>query len=144
MDPWDKKRNKQEQESSITYINQFLNQREESTTLEQIVSIAIDGDTKILEDAVMSFFSLMRVGSNESQEDLPKRGTLECYRSHLKCYILDLSHGSIDLGSKGMFPHLDKFFSGLWKKLKEHGRGDTNIKKVTLTFYILFVHKLKN
>jgi hypothetical protein len=57
--------------------------------------------------------------------ELPKRATVEAYRSHIKMFILESSNGSVDVSASSVFKKLDKFFKGLWASLKEAGKRET-------------------
>ena len=58
-------------------------------------------------------------------EELLKRGTVNAYKSHIKMWILDQTHGKVDIGDEAVFRELAKFLGGFYKELKAAGKGDT-------------------
>ena len=56
-----------------------------SPDLDTLIKDAIDGNTEQLEHALEQFYASVRVTDKSTGESLlPKKGTMDCYRSHLK------------------------------------------------------------
>lgn len=95
-----------------------------SLTCAEIVS----GDVKQLEKALIGFFETLRV--SQRQEDgsmvdvIPKRNTIDSYKSNLKQHILDLTESQLDITS-ARFPLFSKFMKGYCREVKTVGRGET-------------------
>ena len=93
----------------------------------------LGGDKGPLEDAVTKFFMGLRV--SQRQEDgstesiVPKRNTLEFFRSMLKQFILMETNSTVDITSATVFPKFTQCFKGLIKEVKSHGRGETQHHK---------------
>ena len=56
---------------------------------------------------------------------LPKQNTLDFYKTNLKTTILIESDGQLDITNKAQFNQVVMCLKGLAKKLKNHGKGDT-------------------
>ena len=56
---------------------------------------------------------------------LPKQNTLDYYKTNLKTIILIESDGQLDITNKAQFNQVVMCLKGLAKKLKSHGKGDT-------------------
>ena len=117
------KRTKQSRARVVQYFTDFL-KGDANETIDSLIEKANEDNSEPLEEQIMAFFTFMRV-STANGDDLPKRGTIECYKSHLKQHFIDISNGTIDISSKKSFSKLERYFSGLMKKVKEEGRGDT-------------------
>ena len=99
-----------------------------------------------LENDLECFFQTYYVelaDENEDKENLrPKGNTANCYKSHLKQKILDLTNQVYDITNKAFFPNFQKFWSGYVKELKAEGRNDTThnqaIPKTSMT--AIFIH----
>ena len=65
-------------------------------------------DISLLEQALIGYFQNLTVGKRQedgSMEDVvPKRGTLDVFKSHLKVFIQAESNGSLDITNKAKFP----------------------------------------
>ena len=75
---------------------------------------------------------------------LPKQNTLDYYKKNLKTTILIESDGQLDITNKAQFNQVVMCLKGLAKKLKNHGKGDTqhheeidqeSLKKIYNTLY---------
>ena len=86
---------------------------------------ADEGNPGPLEDALIKFYSCIRVNTKHGQ-DLPKRNTFDTYRSHIKSEILDRTTGRVDIDVSSIFKELNKFVEGYKKTLKAAGRGETD------------------
>jgi hypothetical protein len=77
-----------------------------------------------LEAALIDFFAAYRVPGPDGAPQLPKRGTVDVNRSHLKVHILNVSDGKINISEGSVFKRFEKFISGHFKQLKEAGKGE--------------------
>ena len=91
-----------------------------------------------LEDIILDFFVTLRVGK---KEDLPKRNTVEVYKSFIKGIVKKKT--GWDLTEATDFPRFAAFYKGFLKKLKSEGKGDTchndEIPKETLEKIFVFL-----
>ena len=89
---------------------QFMkSQGYESTTPDSEIWTSVTA----LQELLISYFQSYRVGNDE----LPKRGTVEVTRSHLKMTIKEYTDGQIDISDRLKFPKLGHFMSNLCKAL---------------------------
>ena len=77
------------------------------------------------EEICIQYFTGLRVKNASGELDLPKKNYVLAIKSHLKIAINEYTAGHIDITDNGRFPSLQKAFKGLYKKLKENGKGDT-------------------
>ena len=66
----------------------------------------------------MDYFRRFRVNGSE----LPKRSTVEMYKSLLKTHILN--EHTIDISKDADFPKFLRFWKGFVMELKTHGKAD--------------------
>ena len=76
------------------------------------------------------FFAGLRV-KRKGKDELPKRGTLDCYKSHVKNHILNETGGKVDISGPA-FKSLEQLYAGACKNVKEAGLGDTDHTPGTL------------
>ena len=114
---------KQKRERIVGYFKEFVASLENPTNLDELMAQADNGKVENLETLLIDFFARFRV-KVEGGIDLPKRATVDCYKSHMKTFILNTTDGKVDIANASVFKKLDKFFGGLFKTLKEAGRGD--------------------
>lgn len=133
--------------TSLKFLDEFLTPRDQE--LSALVTKATEGDIKPLQEELVQFFCRFRVMNKETgKPDLPKKGTLNVYKSHIKLSILQMTDGRIDVTDKNVFKKLNDFFMGYDKTLKEAGKADTKhteeIPASTMdAIYILFGKVLK-
>ena len=80
----------------------------------------IANDVTRLEMVLVSFFEQLTKNDGEGV----KKSYLESIFSHIKCAIKEKSGGTIDISSNGAFPTLCLVIKGLYRELKNEGRGD--------------------
>ena len=82
-----------------------------------------------LEECLMNYFEAFRVGVRDEDGvvsvGLPKKNTLESAKSGLKNWILTRTKNQVDIMNKGMFPRFTMLIKGLFRELKQEGKGDT-------------------
>ena len=117
-------------------LHQFLADQDDTDDLKLLVDKAINDEVDPLEKALLKFYSGLRVKNKEDELELPKLGTLDTYKSHLKMHLLDMSAGKVDVSNKAVFPRLEKFFAGNRKKLKAAGKADTDHTEGKILIYI--------
>ena len=66
-----------------------------------------------------------------------------CFRSNIKTWIIKHTDGKININDSAVFKSFDTFFTGLQKKLKAEGKGDTTHKpeipaETQRAFHIIF------
>ena len=71
-----------------------------------------------IEMALLGFFRLFRVKDGE----LPRRSTVEFYKSFLKNYIIKEKH--LDISDKNVFIKFNRFWKSYAESLKSEGKGD--------------------
>ena len=96
---------------------------------EKDVTELINGPKEDLSKAVCAFLSTLCVNKRQSDlkmaQVLPKQNTLDYYKTNLKATILIESDGQLDITNKAQFNQVVMCLKGLAKKLKNHGKGDT-------------------
>ena len=80
----------------VGYLKNFLTDRVDGAPeLETLVKDAASGNTDPLELAVEKFFASLRVKDKSTGESLlPKKGTMDVYKSHIKVMCLTRSKKS--------------------------------------------------
>jgi hypothetical protein len=87
-------------ELCVDSFREFVTASDE--TLEGLIERA---DLKKLDRFVANFFMTFRVKNKDSGEiDLPKKNTIDGQKSHLKCEVLKLSKGRMDMYNNNQFP----------------------------------------
>ena len=124
--------------TALKFLDEFLTPRDQE--LSALVTKATEGDIKPLQEELVQFFCRFRVMNKETgKPDLPKKGTLNVYKSHIKLTILELTEGRIDVSDKNVFKKLNDFFMGYDKTLKEAGKADTKHTEGKPNFRINFL-----
>jgi hypothetical protein len=108
----------------VGYVQKYLESKETPSNLDALVDLASTGDSAPLEGALIDFFAAYRVSGPEATLQLPKRGTVDTHRSHVKVYILNTSNGKVNISDGSIFKRMERFFSGHFKQLKVAGRGE--------------------
>ena len=80
----------------------------------------------LLEDSICKFLLQQRLDDKKKDcLSLPKKKTLEAYKSHLRCQILKDTLGTVDIGSRFQFKNFNDVYQDILMKLKKEGLGDT-------------------
>ena len=93
----------------------------------------MEENQNLLENTVMEYFHNFRVG--KGGKDLPRRATIELYKSFLKNILKKRSNNQVDLTDSIRFPKFTEFYKGFLKKLKLEGKGNTRRNKKFLLIH---------
>ena len=105
----------------------FLAEQDGSPSLDSLITEAVAGNTKALEDQLIGFFSSVRVTNPQTKaEELPKRNTFDAYLSHISTTILGKSNGRVDIKNAAVFKEFFLVLDGMKKTLKSEGKGDVD------------------
>lgn len=115
------KKTKDKRDFFVKNLESFLKANCKQSIAGMISNLEKEDGIKKMESHLISFFQTIRVRDNK----LPKRGYLESIKSNLKCHILGLSGGKVDISQPAIFPGLHQFLKGHQKELKSAGRADT-------------------
>ena len=121
---------------AMDHFKSYAESKEEPVDVDVLIERASEGDIEPLEKLIGEFFTAFRVHDDDT---LPKRSTIEAYKSHIKMNIIEQTHGKVDISS-ATFKGLEIFFKGFSKKLKAAGKGELIIGylNVNLSNFITF------
>jgi hypothetical protein len=86
-------------ELCVVSFREFVTASDE--TLEGLIERA---DLEKLDRLVANYFMTFRVKNKDGVIDLPKKNTIDGHKSHLKCEVLKLSKGILDMYNNNQFP----------------------------------------
>jgi hypothetical protein len=85
------------------HLTQFMSKRDSSADFNALVQQAESGNVLPLETLLMDFFASFRVTGDFGSLELPKRGTLDVWKSHIKVLIMQISDGKVDITVNSVF-----------------------------------------
>ena len=105
---------------AMDHFKSYAESKDEPVVIDDLIERAAEGDIEPLQNIIEEFFTAFRVNDNDT---LPKRSTIEAYKSHIKMTIVEQTNGKVDISSAA-FKGLEIFFKGFSKKLKAAGKGE--------------------
>ena len=94
----------------VRHFTTYFASKENPVDIDFLIEVAKDGDIVPLEKGLIEFFQVLCV-QVDGKNKAPKRGTIECYKSHIKMSILEKTGGKVDIGNTVSFGLFNKFYS---------------------------------